>query len=95
MTPFIRSSTTSKSAAEAIEPHTSYLEGLVLDAIRNAEPNGLTADEGEQRTGLIHQTYSARVRELEQRGLIRKTDMRRPTRRNRPATVYRATEVRA
>ena len=45
-------------------------------------------DEGEVLTGLAHQTYSARRRELAIAEAIRKSGERRPTRSGRAADVW-------
>lgn len=88
--PYVRNSETSKAAAEAVRPALAFLEEKVLDAIKAAGGKGMTCDECERATGLPHQTASARYRGLEQRGLIRRTDDKRPTRSGRNAVVYQA-----
>ena len=84
--PFVRESETSKGAAEEIAPHLGRLEQLVLDAIVMHGPQ--TCDELELRTGLSHQTTSARLRGLKLRHRIRATGERRPTRTGRLADVW-------
>lgn len=93
--PYVRNSETSKEAAEAIRPALAHLEAKVLDAIKASGLKGLTCDECEKVTGLPHQTASARYRGLEQRGLIRRTEDKRPTRSGRSAAVYLVSEVAA
>lgn len=92
--PFVKGSETSKDAAERIAPALGYLQQVVLDTLSAVRP-GLTTDEIEVRTGLRHQTASARVRELAQRGYIEATGEKRPTRSGRAAAVYVTREVRA
>lgn len=88
--PYVRSSDTSREAAESIEPHLAHLERVVLDAVAGTGPAGATCDEIERATGLSHQTASARVRGLFQKRKIETTGDRRPTRSGRNAQVYRA-----
>lgn len=84
--PWAYGSETSKAAAEEIGQHLGRLEQLVLDAIVAHGPQ--TCDELEQRTGLSHQTTSARLRGLKLRDRIRATGERRPTRTGRMADVW-------
>lgn len=93
--PYVRSSQTSKEAAERIRPSLGMLEAKVLEAIKAAGSRGLVCDEAERITGLTHQCCSARFRGLEQRGLIRRTEDKRPTRSGRSAAVYLVSEVAA
>lgn len=86
--PYVKNSDTSREAAESIDHALPHLERVVFDAIRAAGASGLTCDECELRTDLSHQTASARMRGLEQRGRIRKTDDKRVTRSGRRAAVY-------
>jgi hypothetical protein len=55
--------------------------------------DGLTDDEIEVATGMLHQTASARRRCLELKGCLRATGRKRPTRRQKPAGVYVLTTV--
>jgi len=81
---------TSRMALESIEPLAGTMRRQVLDAIAAAGDAGLTDDEGEQVTGLRHQTYSARRRELSActPPLIVKSGERRPTRSGRKADAW-------
>jgi len=79
---------TSEAAAESMEPHLARLERQVLELFEQRGDRGLTDDEGEQETGLSHQTFSARRRTLELRGLVVRTEQRRKTRSGRSAAVY-------
>lgn len=76
---------TQDAAWHEIQPTAGSLEGQVLDAIA-ASPS--TCDELEERLGLSHQTCSARVNTLMQRGLI-VADGKRATRSGRQARVWR------
>ena len=75
---------TSIDAAEAIAPHVSHLEGVVLACLTHG---GATCDEIERTSGLSHQTVSARLRELTMRGLVAPSGETRPTRSGRNAAV--------
>jgi len=63
--------------------------GVVVDTIRKSK--GLTCDEVEIITGLSHQTVSARITILKQRGWLDVIG-KRPTRTGRMASVYRVIE---
>lgn len=79
---------TSSEAAERIEPDVARLARMVLTFIEKRAALGATCDEVEERTGLAHQTASARIRELVQEGLIFDSGARRKTRSGRNARVY-------
>lgn len=83
--PHVVGSDTSQSAGESIEPSACVLRERVYLCIADG---GATCDEVEQRTGLRHQTASARVRELALSGRIRDTGQRRKTRSGRNAAVW-------
>ena len=84
--PFVVGSDTSAEAAEMLRPSAATLRAEVFRAISNSL--GLTCDELEVCLDMRHQTCSARVCELHQRGMIVDTGRRRPTRSGRPAAVY-------
>ena len=85
---------TSREAAKGMTGAAGHLQLIVLEAIRAAGADGMTDDEIEVKTGLRHQTASARRRELYLKGYIRyrrgatgeKT--RRKTRSGRSAFVF-------
>lgn len=87
--PYAKSSDTSKAAASSVIDQLGNLERNVYDAIRGAGSRGMTTDEVEVRTGLSHQTASARVNQLAKRGVIELSKERRPTRSGRSAGVYK------
>ena len=60
----------------------------VLSAIRDAGDHGLTCDELETKTGIAHQSASARITELKEGLLIRDKGERRRTKNGRLARVY-------
>lgn len=66
------SSETSKAAALRIQPKASGLRYEVLSVIVDAGEAGLTRREIEQVTGMLTQTVTPRLNELEQSGEIRK-----------------------
>lgn len=60
--------TTSRDAAEAVEPSASRLRGDVLTVYRAAWPAGLTADEAAARLGRTVLSVRPRVSELRKQG---------------------------
>jgi predicted transcriptional regulator len=82
--------TTSRAAAESVKPHATRLARLVLEHVRAR--GGLTSAEAESELGLIHQTASARLRELVKLGLVADSGETRPTPSGRRAIVWRAVE---
>lgn len=85
--PYVVGSDTSAEAAVSMEDHVTRLERVVLDAICAATA-GATCDEVEVATGLAHQTASARVNGLMNKGRIADSGKRRPTRSGRNAVVW-------
>ncbi len=79
---------TSREAALSLHPISGALRQRVLEVITRSA--GMTCDEVEDRTGLSHQTASARVNELSRLGLLIDTGERRKTRSGRNAKVWRA-----
>lgn len=79
---------TSLAASREIVPDLARLEAVVLEAIRAAGATGLCDHEGEQQTGLIHQTYSARRRTLVLKGLVGAGGARRLTASGRHAVAW-------
>ena len=84
--PYVRGSDTSRDAAESMRPHVSRIEAEVLAVINRFIH--LTCDELEEETGLSHQTASARLKGLRDKGLIKFSGARRKTRSGRAARVY-------
>ena len=80
---------TSRDAAKRIVPHLARLETLVYEAIRAAGPEGLCDHEIEAQTGLIHQTASARRRELVLKGMVVDSGNRRGTPTGRMAKAWK------
>ena len=86
--PYVRGSDTSRDAAESMRPHVSAIERDVLAFVKRAGAMGTTCDEIEDRMKLAHQTASARLKGLADKGLIKDSGVRRPTRSGRAARVY-------
>ena len=86
--PYVAGSDTSRDAAASVAPHLTRLEAVVYEHIVRQGADGSTCDEAEVATDLAHQTCSARVRGLVQKGLIIDSGDRRPTRSGRGARVY-------
>jgi response regulator of citrate/malate metabolism len=77
---------TSRAAADSMRGHAPRLKRQILAQIATADW-GLTCDEVEQRTGLSHQTASARIRELLESDSLYHHGTR-STRSGRQARVY-------
>ena len=84
----------SQEAADSMRGSVATLRERVLDAISESS-NGLTCDELERKTGLTHQTASARIWELRgfpsnsgRPSLLADSGARRKTASGRTATVW-------
>jgi predicted HTH transcriptional regulator len=77
---------TSHEAAESVAPVASRLAKRVYEHIKDR--GGLTCFEVEEITELSHQTASARITELRQKGLIKDSGQRRLTGSGRKAVVW-------
>ena len=73
---------------KAVEAELGDAHVKCFRAIMASGDDGLTCEEVEQKTGLRHQTASARVRELYQRGLIKDKGVRRETSSKRTAIIW-------
>lgn len=85
---------TSHEAAESLT-NVGSIARKVFDEIAlvfEESGTGLTADQVEQLLGGRHQTISARVNELRERGWITDSGLRRPTRSGRRAIVWKPTQ---
>lgn len=81
---------TSQAAFMSTRSQAHNMRMKVLAEIKRGKARGRTCDEVEEATGLLHQTASARVRELFQKGLIKDSGAKRDTRSGRSAIVWRA-----
>lgn len=84
-------SDTSRDAAEAIRPEAANLRAKVYAAICNAGRDGLTDEEGIERTGLPPSTYRPRRVELVTGGMVVDSGRTRKTASGRKAGVWVAT----
>jgi len=89
--PHIPGSDTSRAAAERIRPAINALQSRVLEALRAAGSRGMTDDELQVSLGMNPSTQRPRRLELTARGLIERTEQRRPTRTGSKACVWVAT----
>lgn len=78
---------TMHEAADSVAGCTGAMRRAVYAAIVAAGDRGMTDDEGEQVTGMRHQSYSARRRELALSNIIHAVG-RRATRSGRSAIVW-------
>ena len=69
MPQYVATSDTSYDAAKSIRADLSALRRRVLSAVQ-AAPDGITCEQLEAITGLKHQTASARLKELQDRGQV-------------------------
>lgn len=79
---------TSVAAAEAVAPHLGRLQRLTQEAIFEAGPQGLTADEIACRLSLDRYSVQPRTSELRCKGLIRDSGERRPNKTGKMAIVW-------
>lgn len=87
-TPFVRGSDTSEAAAESVADSVEAMRALVFEAICASGEHGRTCDAIERRMAMLHQTASARVRDLALMGVIKDSGKRRKTRSGRLAVVW-------
>ena len=71
-----------------MDPHLGDAQAKCLEAIKESGNLGLTCEEVEAKTGLRHQSASARVRELATQGFIADKGIRRRTASGRPAIIW-------
>ena len=86
--PYVKGSSTSKAAAESVQSSASSLRLWIRLYIEGQEGRGATCDEIEVALGLRHQTASARIRELVQKGNLMDSGKIRVTRARRNAVVW-------
>lgn len=86
---------TAKDAAVEFQPLAGALAMSVFDMIASANlagARGYTSDQLEQLMNRQHQSISARLNELRNKGWIMDSGVRRPTRAGRSAIVWEPTE---
>jgi DNA-binding MarR family transcriptional regulator len=86
-----RSVDTSIAAAEAIAPTLGRLQRMALDAIRDAGPQGHTAEELAAVLKLDRTTVQPRTSELKRKGMIHDSGQRRQNATGKRAIVWTAT----
>ncbi len=79
---------TSTLAYESIIPHVSRLASMVHTAIIARGLGGSTCEEIEVKLRLKHQTCSARITELKDKGLVRDSGRRGQTSSGRKAVIW-------
>jgi hypothetical protein len=84
---FEAGSDTSRWAAESMADGPADIQREYIDSLFDSGRD-FTCDEIEVATGWLHQSVSARIRELYLARRITKNGKIRPTRRGRPAVVY-------
>lgn len=82
----------SEAANDSVSSHKNRLCDTILAFLRSNE--GATSDEVEASLGIIHQTASARLRELVRDGYAYRSPWTRSTRSGRQAVVVKAYKVR-
>jgi len=85
--PAVKNSETSHAAADDVQNRTKAMRTEILKLLRSKGTNGMTCDEVEVTLNMKHQTASARIAELSQRGRIVKVG-KRLTRSGSKANVY-------
>jgi len=88
--PFVAGCDTSEAAADSVEESAGAKRARALREVVYSGPRGCTCDEVEEGASMLHQTASARLRELVLMGFIYDSGTRRKTRGNRSARVYLA-----
>lgn len=91
--PYVKSSQTSAEAADSIENRLGNLQKKVLAYVQGRGEYGATQAEVKSGCDLSDNTTHPRVRELELKGLLVKTERRRPTPTGRTAFVYVAASL--
>lgn len=87
-TPGHRSIDTSIAASEALAPKLGRLQQFVLNAIRDAGPNGHTADELAAVLNLSRSTVQPRTSELRRKRMIQDSGRRRQNATGKRAIVW-------
>lgn len=88
--PGYRATDTSRDSAAAMESHAGRLQRLVLQRIRRAGPDGMTADECAAALDMDRLSIRPRLSELRKKDEIKDCGARRPNDSGRAAIVWTA-----
>jgi len=83
---------TSRQAAEAVRPIASELERRVYQYLASCGILGATDEQIQEALGMDGNSERPRRKSLEQKGYVRDSGLKRPTRSGRLATVWVVTE---
>lgn len=90
--PYVKTSETSKQAAETMRERAPRVRTLVLNHIASKGREGTTDEAGEGETGIPPRTYAPRRKELVDLGLVLDSGQRRKNKSGRTATVWISAE---
>lgn len=90
-TPFVRGSETSEESASVMDRsgRKNQYRNLIYGYLKGCVFKGATCDEVERDLNILHQTASSTIRGLVKTGHIFDSGMKRLTRSNRKAVVWR------
>jgi hypothetical protein len=86
--PYQAHSDTSRESAEAIAPKAGTYLAQVAAYLKACDVHGATDDEMQVVLGMDPSTQRPRRIDLVKRGMVRASEMQRPTRKGRKATVW-------
>jgi hypothetical protein len=89
LVPYTKGSRRAKNAWEPIDPSLNHTHIKILNLVGKRK-RGMTCDQVEVTGEIIHQTASARITELVQKGYLIDTGNTRLTRSGHPARVLRS-----
>jgi hypothetical protein len=91
--PLHNGTSTSRAAAERIEPTAGTLRAAVLEYVRNCAAHDATDEEMQIALEMNPSTQRPRRQELEKLGFVVRTDRTRETKSGRKAVVFVAVEM--
>ena len=86
----MRTTETSRAAYESVKPYVPTMEEKIIAMIKK---RNWTCDELEQHLDLKHQSCSACITKLQDKGVIEDSGIKRKTRSGRLARAYRMRKV--